>query len=224
MKKLLIIISIIIAFNNVQSQDKVKFKLTAEASPLLFYKFDNSATDYHINNYNYSYGVLGAFYFGRKQMNINFSINSGIRLRTKKFHSYYLRNNASELDAFTINEFQYLMIPILFGCHYSITGDYSLNSLFGINLAKITHTSYSSFDEKGVSNKVDPSLTYSNLNELYLQVTIEKLIADRNISVSIGPFIYYKYKDDFVYSDSYFNLGRFSFGFSIGFSFIHFKK
>lgn len=219
MKRILLLsLILLVNFSYVKSQNNSKYKITATFSPLLFYNFSGSNTSEHFNNYNYSFGLLGTYYFGRKSKGTRFSINSGLLYKTKKFNSYYLKHDMGILSL-SVNDYKYIGIPILLGLDFKILNDNSISLLSGITLNKIVSTSYQIIRENGTSEETDPGLSYTGLHEFYTQLSFCKSYMNRKLAVSLGPFMSYKYQDSIEFSDSYFHLGRFSYGVAIGFSF-----
>jgi hypothetical protein len=163
--------------------------------------------------------MLGTFYFGRKSKKIRLSINSGIVFKTKKYNSRYIYDNS--IWSATTNDYKYLGIPILWGIDFNIQNDKSINVLFGITLNKIISSFYQDISVNGITEKANPELSYTGLNELYTQLSYFKKGKNETIAFSIGPFISYKYLDDIAFSHNYFHLGRFSYGVAIEFSFLH---
>ncbi|OYT17197.1 MAG: hypothetical protein B7C24_04060 [Bacteroidetes bacterium 4572_77] len=189
MKKFLILSLIfLITINCVKTQTVDKYKLTATVSPLLFYKFNKSSSSEHFNNYNYSLGLLGSYYFGRKSKKIRFSINSGLIFKTKKYNSYYISFDNS-IWAVNIQDYKYIGVPVLFGLDYKAFNNSSIDLLIGITLNRIVSTSYQRISVNGITEEMDPGLSYTGLNEFYSQLSFSKINKNRKFAISLGPFV-----------------------------------
>lgn len=224
MKKVLILCLILITtVSYLKSQDIKKYKITATVAPMLFYNFDDAPSSEHFNNYNYSLGIFGSYYLGRKPNKIRFSINTGLNFKTKRYTSHYFISDNSVL-AISKNDYRYMGIPILLGVDIESFKNGSIDLLIGITLNKIVSTSYQHRSEKGISEVMDSGLSYTGLNEFYSQLSLCIKSKNKKSAFSLGPFISYKYFDSIEFSDSYFHKGRFSFGLSFGASIINYKN
>ncbi len=218
MHKLAIIVIITFFVSNSSAQIN-KFAFSAEVSPVLLYFFQSNVLAKYQNKYNYLFGLNSSVYVIDKKIDLAFS--SGLYLKTKRYYSEFKQFPEPSEPKTTINKYTYLSWPITLKPEFDISNDLAFFFEAGIFINWIVSKSFCRTYSNGtvVDNDFPYDLEFDQLNELYLAIGIRKNLSNTKSCLSIKPFLLYKYQDDDLYSNSYYNLGRTSIGLSFVYSY-----